>query len=267
MFIQKLRKVMWNEKYLVVLLGLTLFCELQIVAKMWNWSRGNTLLYVFSAFENCMMMDLASSNLKFTYMVAGVGACIASCGTVYSEDVAAGGDGMLLCRQSKTMYHMENLIVSWIASFSMAIVPLGLNLAASLVCYPLEGMDNIYGNPAFAYLEICNPSRPLTMLHGLHPGRYVLLLIVMLGLATAAFSLLCYGLSVATRWNGYACCVASVLAYLGAGLAPYRLGYPWLSILSYMSGDDFGNVKIFMALIFLATAMACALTMAGARKS
>ena len=252
--IWKLRKVMWSERYLLILTGLVLFCQFQIISKIWHYARYNSLIVSYSAFDNSMMLDPASMHLRFSLIVFVVMACVVGCGNLYCDDMH-GGLGQLLARESVARYHGENLFVVFVSSFLLTAIPLLCNMGTALFCYPLEGMDNIYAYPAYANLPTFNESLPLTVLHSQLPCLYVLVLIFMLGMTCSAFSVLCYGVSVATGWNAYMSDILTFLIYFFAGIFPYQrllvMSARQYSLLSYLTGDDQGSLPIFLALVLL----------------
>ena len=256
---------MWSERYLLILTGLVLYCQFQILSKIWNYARFNSMLVSYSAFDNSMMLDPASMHLRFSLIVYIVIACVVGCGNLYCDDNQA-GLGQLLTREKRIRYHVENLFVVFGSSFLLATIPLLCNMITSLFCYPLQGMDNVYAYPAYVNLPIYNEELPLTVLHCQHPCLYALTLIFMLAMTCATFSMLCYGISVLTGWNAYLSDTLTFFLYLFICIFPYQRLHMVVSLrkyllLEYLTGEDSGNMMIFLALTLFGMAVGCTCTL------
>ena len=202
----RMKRIMWNERYLAVVLGIFAYTLFPLLSRMWR-ARGDGILYAYTAFEEAFVFSFLSSDyyLPFAYVAPLVGSVV--CGNLYLDDLRNGCVALMCIRESKARYHIRNLVAVAVSCSLLFLIPLGLNLIVSMIGFPLS--NSMMASSALATTAYHNPYRDFgeanvfNLLQEHHPYIHISMRLLANSLLYASFAILNYGLSVFARFKKY----------------------------------------------------------------
>lgn len=215
---------------------------------------GHPVASLRSAYDNTIFTAL---DIRFIVLIiAIVGPLIISFafGDIYIDDLESNCVSLILTRENKKKYHRNNLLAVFILSFFIMLIPLLINLVLCLITYPLHGLDNSTGTPAF----VINLPRGnyIEYLRVLHPFAYNIFYMLTPSITFALFACLTYCLSMIIKTNKYLCCLLAYGVYIGSSIILDKLHlekykfFSYINILSPNAGIG-GFIKITIILIVI----------------